>query len=89
MLYLDKMKIEDIIFWIIIGLIVGVAVWKMIGSPTDTAALIAISLFIASSEILIWKALFNMDKKTSITFIKIKSHLEVINNQLKEIKNKK
>ncbi len=91
---LDKMKIEDIIFWLIIALIVGVAVWKMIGSPTDTSALIAVSLFVAGSEILIWKAMFNIDKKTSVGFIKIKNELENIkissdnlNRKIDNIKN--
>jgi len=85
MSYSDKMKIEDIIFWLIMILVVGVAVWKMVGSPTDTATLIAIALFIAGSEILIWKALFNMDKKTAIGFEKIKNNM---NNKFLDINNK-
>ena len=31
-----KIRMEDIIFWVLITLIVGIAIWKMIGSPTDT-----------------------------------------------------
>lgn len=81
----DKMKIEDIIFWIIMSLIVGVAIWKMIGSPIDTAALIAVTLFIAGSEILIWKALFNMDKKTALGFEKIRRNID---NKFLEVNNK-
>ncbi|MDO8622796.1 MAG: hypothetical protein Q7R52_00980 [archaeon] len=79
------MKIENIAFWIIICLIVGVAIWKMVGSPTDTTALIAIALFVAGSEIVIWKTLFKIDKKTEIGFIKIKNDI----NNLKEDINKK
>ena len=78
-------KIEDIIFWILIALIVGVAIWKLIGSPTDTATLISIALFVAGSEILLWKAFFAMDKKVSIGFMKMKNDLD---NKLNKIENK-
>ncbi|MDO8517360.1 MAG: hypothetical protein Q7S33_04525 [Nanoarchaeota archaeon] len=77
------MKTEDIIFWIIICLIVGVALWKLVGSPTDTTALISITLFVAGSEIILWKALFNIDKKTEIGFIKMKN--DNTNNRQKTI----
>lgn len=66
-------KIENILFWILIALIVGIAVWKLFGSPTDTATLIAIALFVSTSEILLWKALFSMDKKVTVGFVRIKS----------------
>lgn len=79
------MKIEDILFWIIMMLIIGLAIWKIVGSPTDTATLIAVTLFIASSEILIWKAIFSADKKTAVGFEKIKSKLDIIDNKLNNI----
>ncbi|MEK6848487.1 MAG: hypothetical protein AABX65_02550 [Nanoarchaeota archaeon] len=68
-------KFENVLFWILIILVVGIAVWKIIGSPTDTSALISITLFIASSEILLWKAFFNTDKKTAIGFNNIKNDI--------------
>lgn len=87
-------KIEDLLFWILMALIVGVAIWKIIGSPTDTAALISLALFIAGSEILIWRAIFGIDKRTSIGFIRIKNELNnnrkdvtEIKTDIKEIKN--
>jgi hypothetical protein len=94
-----KIKPEDIMFWILIALIIGLAIWKLFGSPTDTASLIALSLFIAGSEMLIWKAIFKIDKKTSIGFIKLKNDMdkqftqvtysfEKINTQLNSIENK-
>jgi len=79
------MRIENIMFWILIALIAGTAIWKLFGSPTDTAALISIALFMAGSEILLWKTFFAMDKKVSIGFIKMKNDLD---NKLRKIDNK-
>jgi hypothetical protein len=71
-----KIKPEDVMFWVLILLIVGLAIWKLVGSPTDTASLISFALFVAGSEILIWKALFGIDKKTTVSFIKLKSDMD-------------
>jgi len=79
------MKIEYIAFWILIVLIVGLAVWKLIGSPTDTSSLIALALFTAGSELLLWKAIFKIDKKTSIGFVKLKDDM---NSNFKHINEK-
>lgn len=85
-------RIENIVFWILIALIIGIAIWKLFGSPTDTAALISIALFVAASEILLWRALFLIDKKTSIGFLKIKIKLtnteNNFNNKLDNLDNK-
>ncbi|MBU3912529.1 MAG: hypothetical protein KKB21_02110 [Nanoarchaeota archaeon] len=81
----------DIAFWILIALVVCIAVWKMVGSPTDTAALISVSLFIIGSEILLWKTLFSIDKKVACGFIKMKYDMDnkfnQINNKLESIDN--
>ena len=100
-----EINLEDIVLWIIILLIISLAVWLMFGSPTDTASIIAIAIFVAGSEILIWKSLFKnnekiaikfekLDKKTSISFEKVKSRfdkvdlkLENINSQLNRVEN--
>jgi len=66
-----KIKIEDIVFWLIIIVMLAIAIWKMFGSPTDTSTLISIIIFVAMSEILLWKAIFNMDKRTAIRFTNI------------------
>lgn len=89
-----KIRIEDIAFWILMALIVGVAIWKIVGSPTDTAALISVALFISGSEILIWKAIFGIEKRTAVGFIRIKNELSnncrdisEIKADIKEVKN--
>jgi len=83
-----KLKIEDIMFWILIALIIGLAIWKLIGSPTDTASLISLALFVAGSEIIIWKSIFKIDKNTAIGFAKIKGELDNINYKLNKINDK-
>ena len=80
-----EIKIENIVFWILMAVIIGIAVWLLIGSPTDTSAMISISVFIAASEILIWRNIFNIDKKTTIGFERIKND---INTKFKELHSK-
>jgi len=78
-----RIRIEDIAFWILIALIIFVVLWKLVGSPTDTATLISVALFIIGSEILIWKAIFGIEKKTAISFLKIKHYIDNNNKDLK------
>ncbi|MBI2042789.1 hypothetical protein HYT25_00170 [Candidatus Pacearchaeota archaeon] len=79
---MTRMKIEDITFWIIIILIIALAIWLLLGSPTDTSAIVALAVFVAASEILIWKSLFSIDKKTAIGFEKIKNSIENLRKDL-------
>ena len=84
------MKISDIVFWLIIAGIIGIALWLLSGSPTEIGAIIGIATFVGASEILLWKALFQVDKRTAVGFIKMKSDLENkhedIKRELLEIK---
>ena len=80
-----KVKIEDIVFLIIILLIIGTALWLLSGSPPTNEALISIALFVAASELLIWRKLFSVDKKTAIGFEKVRSELKEIKTKI--IKN--
>ncbi len=86
-----KLKLEDIIFWLLIIAIIAVALWLLSGSPPETNALIAVAVFVAASEILIWKNLFKIDKKTAIGFERMKRNIEnkfsKIHNELNEIKS--
>jgi len=92
-----NIRLEDIIFWLLIIGIIAVALWLLHGSPPETNALITIAIFVATSELLLWKALFSIDKKTAIGFEKMKNDLKNfrsdignklsnINNNLNEIK---
>ena len=87
-----KIKIEDILFWIFIAIVIGTALWLLYGSPPEMNAIITIALGVAGSELLIWKSLFKADKKTAISFMKIKNEIEknnlIINNKLDNIESK-
>lgn len=85
---MKKIRIEDIVFWIVILLLIALAIWLIIGSPTDTASIIAIAIFISSSELLLWKTIFKFDKKTALGFEKVKSRFDNIDYKLKEINKK-
>ena len=85
-------KIEDIVFWILIALAIAIVVWKLFGSPSDVATLMSFALFIVGSEILLWKALFSIEKKTACGFMKIKyetqSMKKEINSNLNQLNSK-
>ena len=81
------MEIKNIIFWVLIFLIIATALWLLHGSPAESSALIAVALFVAASELLIWKNLFNIDKKNSIGFIKIKNEINKNHEELKYLIN--
>ncbi|MEK6935197.1 MAG: hypothetical protein AABW67_00250 [Nanoarchaeota archaeon] len=90
--YKHKITFEDIMFWIIIAGMIGIALWMISGSPTEMGAIIGIVTFAAASDTLIWKSLFKMDKKTAIGFLKTKHDLDLIenniNNRFDNINNK-
>ena len=85
------MKFGDVLFWILILGAVGMAIWLAVGSPAIENGLLIITIFIASSEILLWKALFQIDKKTAIGFTKIKHDMEKgflgVNNRFDKIED--
>jgi hypothetical protein len=97
-----RVKPEDIAFWIIISMIIAIIIWKVFGSPTDTATLITLTAFIAALIIALWKGIYsieskvniklhNLDKKTSLSFMKLKNnmnnHFTNINKRLDNIEN--
>lgn len=86
-------RIENILFWFLILLIVGTALWLLHGSPPETDALISIALAVTASELLLWKTLFSMDnklsqkvfdidKKTALGFANIKNDISNMSTKL-------
>lgn len=88
---IKMIKIEDIIFWILIAATIAILLWLLKGSPDLENALITIGLFIIGSEILLWRKIYSIDKNIAISFVKFKSDLDSkyieINNKLENIKN--
>ena len=93
-----SIKLEDIIFWLLIIGIIAVVIWMLGGSPPTKNGLLIITIFVATSEILLWKVVFStekksiigierLDKKTAISFERTKNQLENIQKDIKEIKS--
>lgn len=80
-------KVEDVVFWILIAAIVGLAFWLLLGSPTIESGLVSLALFVAGSELLIWRKVFSVDKNTAVGFVKVKGELTTIRHDLDIIKN--
>ena len=94
-----KVKLEDILIWIFIAIAIGAALWLLHGSPPEIDAVVAVGIAIGGSELLIWKKLFSVENKTSLSFLKLRSDIdkrfmhiennfEKINIQLNSIENK-
>ena len=87
------MKIENIAFWILILSAIALSIWKLFESPSDIATIISIASLSIGSELLIWKEIFKIDKKTAIGFIKLKTDLErkieSSTDEIKELINNK
>jgi len=86
-------KVESVVFWILMLTVIGILIWLAFGSPEFERSLIAIGIFVASSEIMLWKTLFNfdnknferfseIDKKTSLGFEKVRSDFRVMDGRL-------
>lgn len=80
------MKAEDIAFWIIILILIGLAFWLFKGSPTTENAIISLIVFFVSSEMILWRKMFEIDKNTAVSFVRLKEEIKYMNNNLNEIK---
>lgn len=89
-------KAESVAFWVLILSVIGILIWLAFGSPEFERSLIAIGIFVASSEIFLWKALFGfdnknferfskLDKKTSVGFERVRSDFKLVNDRLGNI----
>ena len=81
------MKLEDIVFWFIIAALIGLAFWLFRGSPTTESAIISVAVFVATSEMLLWRKMFEVEKKTAVSFAWLKSDVTHIKSEVGAIKN--
>lgn len=84
---MSNIKLEAIISWTLITIAIAVAIWLIIGSPPADNGLLMIIIFVATSEILIWKALFAINNKTQLGFMKIKNDISNLSTGQGEIKS--
>lgn len=80
-----RFTVNDVAFWIFILAAFAVILWLLSGSPTLESSLIAIGVFIMSSIIFLYRKYFEMDKSTTIGFMKVKNDLDHIKNKLNSI----
>jgi len=79
-----EVKIEYVVFWLLIAMIVAIVIWKLFGSPTDMATFISILTLITASEIVIWKTLFKIENKATIGFMKIKNRIDSLEHNIND-----
>lgn len=84
--YKMTIKLEDVVFWILIASIIAVAIWILIGSPPFENGLLMIIIFVTTSEILIWRKIYTVEKNTVVGFMKVKNELNLIRNDIGYIK---
>ena len=80
-----RLSALDIVFFIVLGLILFVALWLLNGSPTLESSLISISIFVFTSEFMLWRKVFAMDKNTAVSFTRLKNDVENIKVKLNDI----
>jgi len=83
-----RLKADDIAFWILILATIAVILWLLRGSPTLENGVITIGLFLVSMIILLYKKYFEIDKNTTISFMKVKNEFMEVKNRLGTIDNK-
>ncbi|MAG07526.1 hypothetical protein CMI46_01805 [Candidatus Pacearchaeota archaeon] len=81
-------KAENILFWILILIVLGITLWLAFGSPIFETSLLTILIFVACSEIIIWRFLFASDKRAAISFENVRSDFNLVKNELRHINNR-
>ena len=71
-----KLKFIDIMILLVIGATIALGIWLLFGSPTELQAIITISVFFGSTGLMLWKYVFEIDKKTEISFIKLRNDMD-------------
>jgi len=80
-----KLKAEDIGFWIFILAALFIILWKLFGFPSLENTVITVGLFVVSSEFMLWRKYFDIDKKTAVSFVRLKNDIGNMSNKLDNI----
>lgn len=83
---------ESIVFWILILMTLGILFWLAFGSPEFETSAITIGIFVATSEIMVWKAFFSIDKRTAVSLSSIDKRtaigFERVRSEFREFNNR-
>jgi len=74
--------LDSIVFWILMIVIIGVSIWLAFGSPDFERSLLMVVIFFAGSEILLWRNLFDRDRKVAVGFERVRSDFRVMDGRL-------
>ena len=69
-------------------IVVGIVVWLAFGSPDFETSLLAVAMFVAGSELLLWRFLFGVDKKGAVGFERVKFGFKQVGNKLESMDGK-
>lgn len=81
-------RADDVLFWILMFVIIGVSIWLGFGSPDFESSLLMLTVFVAGSEILLWRSLFAKDKKVAVGFEKVRGDFRVMDGRLGNIEDR-
>ena len=65
----------------------GFEFWLFKGSPTTESAIISVAVFVATSEILLWRKMFEVEKNTAVSFVRMKGDITNIKNEVAHVRN--
>lgn len=82
------MKIEDIAIAVFLLTAFAILLWLLHGSPLTENALIGVGTLIISTQFILWKGLYEVDKKAAVSFTKFKSDIGHIKESMQEIKQR-
>ncbi|MEK6872235.1 MAG: hypothetical protein AABX16_05000 [Nanoarchaeota archaeon] len=84
--YRRKIRIEDILFLMIILATTAIIIRKLFGCLSYFATLITLETFLITSKVIIWIYVFTIDKNTSMEFMKVKNSFLTVKHEMEKIR---
>jgi len=84
-----KLSFDDYLFWAAILTVIAIILWMLHGSPTLEQAILSVGSMVITSELMLWRKYFATDKKTTISFLKLKHEMDtnfmILRRDIKDI----
>lgn len=77
-----RFKIEDVALWIFLLAALAIIIWLLHGSPTLEQALVSLVVLLLSSEFLLWKKYYEVDKSTAVAFTTVKNDIQNLSKEI-------